>query len=610
MKKRILPAILAVTCMCTASPVFADYNFNDIAEEQYAWCADQIEAMYKAGYINGYEDGSYKPDNQVTKLECISLFARAMGSNDAQNDEILELAHSQYDSALKSSSLVWGDDELAYMMYKGALTVADLTTYINGDAKDKPMTRGEAAVIITKAMGGVDKATSESAVSLHYKDAREIPTNILQYVKFVTDEGIMNGIDDAFCADGTVTRSQIAVMLNRVTDKCDYSFKKARINGVDTENSKITYAINGKDETEFTYTSDTDFYIRGDKVQVNSIPENVAAVIQFSGDEIVAIDAMSDQGDKEISAIFTGYNASSTSMLIRVKLSENATTVNTYPCDVNVPITVNGSPATIKSLKNGDTIMLSMSGGKVTAISTVEKTTEIASATISDISYDGEVTYITISSAEAAYDGKKYPVGNSVRVTKNGNDAQLSSLYAGDKISMTLKYGEIVSIKATALNNTIEGVITSITISEQSKITIKTGGEEKAYVVPAECDININGDNGDIYGLRVGDNITLTVQSGAIIKIKSVASITNTSGRVSGVVTAVNKSYNFVSVRTESSPEPVNVFTNTKTNFVLQKGTSSNSGLNGIAVGDTVECYVTPSNGAYVADLIVITKAS
>lgn len=596
--------------MCSASPVFADYNFNDIAEEQYAWCADQIEAMYKAGYINGYEDGSYKPDNQVTKLECISLFARAMGSNDTQNDEILELAHSQYDSALKSSSLVWGDDELAYMMYKGALTVADLTTYINGDAKDKPMTRGEAAVIITKAMGGVDKATSESAVSLHYKDAREIPTNILQYVKFVTDEGIMNGIDDAFCADGTVTRSQIAVMLNRVTDKCDYSFKKARINGVDTENSKITYAVNGKDETEFTYTSDTDFYIRGDKVQVNSIPENVAAVIQFSGDEIVAIDAMSDQGDKEISAIFTGYNASSTSMLIRVKLSEDATAVNTYPCDVNVPITVNGSPATIKSLKNGDTIMLSMSGGKVTAISTVEKTTEIASATISDISYDGEMTYITISSAESAYDGKKYPVGSSVRVTKNGSDAQLSSLYVGDKISMTLKYGEIVSIKATALNNTIEGVITSITISEQSKITIKTGGEEKVYVVPAECDININGDSGDIYGLRVGDNITLTVQSGAIIKIKSVASITNTSGRVSGVVTAVNTSYSFVSVRTESSSDPVNVFTNTKTNFVLQKGTSSNSGLKGIAVGDTVECYVTPSNGAYVADLIVITKAS
>lgn len=610
MKKRILPMIMAVTCMCSASPVFADYSFTDISEEQYAWCADQIDDMYKAGYINGYEDGSYRPDNEVTKLECISLFARAMGSNDAQNDEILELAHSQYDSALKSSSLVWGEDELAYMMYKGALNVADLTTYINGDAKDKPMTRGEAAVIITKAMGGVDKATSESAVSLHYKDARDIPTNILQYVKFVTDEGIMNGIDDEFCADGTVTRSQIAVMLKRVTDKCDYSFKKARINSVDVENSTIVYAINGENETEFTYDTDTDFYICGSKVAVDAIPDNVAAVIQFSGDEIVAIDAMSEEGDKEVTAIFTGYNASSTSMLIRVKLSEDATAVNTYPCDPNVPITVQGSPATIKSLKNGDTVVLSMSGGKVTAISTVEKTTEISSATISDISYDGETTYITISSSDETYDGKKYAVGDSVKVTKNGSDAQLSSLYVGDKISMTLKYGEVASIKATALNNTIEGVIMSITISEQSKIVIKTDGEEKTYVVPTDCDIDINGDDSDIYDLRVGDNITLTVQSGAIIKIKSVASITNTSGRVSGTVTAVNKSYNFVSVRTENSSEPINVFTNTKTNFVLQKGTSSSSGLNGIAVGDTVECYVTPSNGAYVADLIVITKAS
>ena len=97
------------------------------------------------------------------------------------------------------------------------------------------MTRGEAAVIITKAMGGEAAATADSAVSLHYKDAREIPTNLLQYVKFVTDEGIMNGIDDAFCASGTVTRSQIAVMLSRVIERCDYSFRKARINSVDEE---------------------------------------------------------------------------------------------------------------------------------------------------------------------------------------------------------------------------------------------------------------------------------------------------------------------------------------------------------------------------------------
>ena len=384
MKKRILPMVMAIACLCTASTAFAAYKFNDISGEQYGWCAPQIEAMSDAGYINGYEDGTYRPDNEVTKLECISLFARVMGSADKNNADILDLAHSNYDSALKGSSLPWGEDELAYMMYKGALTAADLTTYINGDAKNKPMTRGEAAVIITKAMGGEIKATSQSAVSLHYKDAREIPSNILQYVKFVTDEGIMNGIDDAFCADGTVTRSQIAVMLSRVSEKCDYSFYKGRINDIDEDNAIVKYTINGKAQNELKISDDVKFFIRGEEAQVDSVPKNVAAVIQMSGDKIISIDAMSDKADEEVTAIFAGYTASSTTLTLRVKLSENAS-ARTYTCDLDVPVTYQGSPATIKAIQSGDAIVLSMSDGKVVSISAVEKTSTVSAATVEEI---------------------------------------------------------------------------------------------------------------------------------------------------------------------------------------------------------------------------------
>ncbi len=533
-----------------------------------------------------------------------------MGSADEANDEILELAHTQYDSALTSSSLAWGQDELAYMMYKGALTAADLTTYINGDAKNKPMTRGEAAVIITKAMGGEEKATAESAVSLHYTDAREIPTNILQYVKFVTDEGIMNGIDDAFCADGTVTRSQIAVMLSRVTEKCNYSFAKGRINKIDEENEVITYAVNGEEEEEYTYTADTDFYIRGESATVSSIPENVAVLIQYSGDEIISFDAMSDVGDEEVIAIFSGYNTSGSNMYIKVKTSENSQTVKTYTADINVPITYQGSPATIKSLKSGDSIVLSLSDGKVQAVEAVEKETEITGATVSDIEIDGENVYMTISSTNTKYDGMTYPVSANVTVTKNSKDADMTSIYVGDKVTLKLKYGEITSIKATAVNSTVEGVVTNISIGSKTEITLNVGGDLKTYQIPVDCKIEKNGETTDVYALRLNDNLTLTVQSGAVISIKSVASVTITSGKVSGTVTAINTTYKFVSVLTEGSTEPINVHVNNSTKYTLVKGSSNKSGLNMITSGDVVECYVTPSNGAYVADLIVISKSN
>lgn len=608
MKKRIMALAVAAATACTAVPVFADYAFSDIKASQYEWCAPQIEAMNAAGYINGYEDGTYRPDNEVTKLECIALFSRAMGCADENNDDVMELAHSQYDSALTGSSLAWGQDELAYMMYKGAITAADLTTYINGDAKNLPMTRGEAAVIITKAMGGESKATSESSVSLHYKDAREIPSNILQYVKFVTDEGIMNGIDDAFCADKTVTRSQIAVMLSRVIEKCDYIFKKARINSIDKENSKITYTVNGEKAVEYTYTDDTSFFIKGERTQIGNIPENAAALIQFSGDKVVLIDAMASTPDEEVTAIFSGYNASSTTMRISVKMSENSQTVKTYTCDVDVPITYAGSPATIKALKAGDSIVLSISDGVVKAINAVEKVAEVKGATITDIEVDGDETYITISSSDSAYDGKTYPVSNTVSVTKNNEDAEMTSIYVGDKISFTLRYGEITKINATAVNSIFEGVLTNISIGNTTTITLSYNGKEGVYQVPISCKIEKNGEEVDVYALRLNDSLKVTVQSGTVISIKTVASNTISSGSVAGTVTAVNTSYKFLSVLTEKG-ETVNVHVNAQTAYTVIRGGSGSVSLSSIKAGDTVTCYVTANNGAYVASDVIIVKA-
>ncbi len=607
MKKRLLAIMVAAASLLATTTVFADNTFSDITGENYDWCAPQIEAMNKAGYVNGYEDGTFRPDNEVTKLEGISLFARVMGSNDKANTDVLKMAHDQYDSALTSSSLPWGQDEVAYMMYRGALTAADITTYINGISKNQPLTRGEAAVIITKAMGAEAKATSESAVSLHYKDASEIPSNILQYVKYVTDEGIMNGIDDAFCADNSVTRAQISVMLHRVWEKCDYSFAKGRIEAVDTSASTITYSIDGREDT-FTYTDDTIFCICGGKTTASNIPENVAAVIQFSGDEVVGIDAMSDESDREERAIFAGFNMSSTTLTIKVKDSVNSTIVRTFMAAVDVPITYQGSPATIKSLKTGDAIILSISDGKVKSISALESSSSISGAKLEAITTEDSKTYITITSSDATVNGKKYPVSDSVTVTKNSRESDLTQLYVGDSVNLSLKYGEVTKIAATAVNNTIEGVITAIHIADQSEITLNVAGQSKTYVVPKTCEMNIRGEEGDIYGLRLGDNLTLTVQSNAIIKIKTVASITNTTGRISGTVTAVNASYKFVSVLMEDSTEPVNVHVNSTTDYNVVTGTSNKNGIEKVSVGDTVDCYVTPSNGAYVANLIVISK--
>ena len=61
---------------------------------------------------------------------------------------------------------------------------------------------------------------------------------------------------------------------------------------------------------------------------------------------------------------------------------------------------------------------------------------------------------------------------------------------------------------------------------------------------------------------------------------------------------------------TEGSSTPVNVYVDSKTKYTVIRGSSSGASLNSITTGDTVECYVTASNGAYIASDIVIVKGN
>ena len=94
MNKLFKTALAAVMVLSMALPVFAEPSetdentaapnagsnvFSDINTENFAWAKPYILNMHEKGLVSGYEDGTYRPDNDVTRQEALSLFARAMG---------------------------------------------------------------------------------------------------------------------------------------------------------------------------------------------------------------------------------------------------------------------------------------------------------------------------------------------------------------------------------------------------------------------------------------------------------------------------------------------------------------------------------------------------
>ncbi len=588
----------------TPAPVTESNVFSDINTENFAWAKPYILDMHEKGLISGYEDGTYRPDNDVTRQEAFSLFARAMGSNDPVNAEVLKIAHDKYDAIIKNYKLTWGTDEIAYLMYKGALKKTDLDTYLLDQEKATPMARFEAAIIITKAMGGEEKALADLGVVLDYTDAREVPSNAIQYVAYASDAGIMEGMGDGtFSPNTPVKRSQIAVMLSRTVDKTNYKFISGLLTEIDTDQKTITVK-NDKDEDEtYTYSDESSFKDLGDETQPADMPVNVESVITLSGKTVSSVDAVSELPNETVVGKYVSYASTSGKTSVRITLEDTGET-KSYECLPDLSVTYQGSPATVKSFTKGDVLTLELKNGKIAKINGNNKTVTISGAIVESVDIENGV-HITISHGDDEYDGKTYEVSSNVSVKKNDVTVGLDSIYPGDKVRLELEYDVITEIRATSSTKTTEGTIKSLTIaSPESTMTLNIKGEEQTYTIPKDVVITVNGEEGSLYDFRVGDLVKVTTESDAITKIVA-TSTQESSGDVTGVVTGINTSFGVVSVKVDGSEIPLNVFCkDDSTTFVSVDGKSKK--MKDVKVGQTVEVKGTVSNGVFVGKLFVI----
>ena len=51
--------------------------FPDVDEK--LWAYEDILAIYEAGLIDGYEDGSFRPENEITRAEVMTIINRILG---------------------------------------------------------------------------------------------------------------------------------------------------------------------------------------------------------------------------------------------------------------------------------------------------------------------------------------------------------------------------------------------------------------------------------------------------------------------------------------------------------------------------------------------------
>ena len=83
--KKQFAAIFAATAVLGVTTAFAANPFSDVTPD--SWAYQSVSQLASTGIINGYPDGTFKGQNNITRYEMAQMVAKAMANQDRANAE-------------------------------------------------------------------------------------------------------------------------------------------------------------------------------------------------------------------------------------------------------------------------------------------------------------------------------------------------------------------------------------------------------------------------------------------------------------------------------------------------------------------------------------------
>ncbi len=195
MNKNLKKVISSVAVLAMSASCFTAFaaDFSDVADTAaYKTAIDELVALK---IVNGYEDGTFKPDNEITRAEVTKMVVAAMGPS--------------YTAAAESSAATSDFSDCANHWAKGYINVGVAQKFINGmgDGTFSPDTNVTYAQI-TKMLVAALGYTSAAEGAGGYPNG---------YLQVGASTGITAGVS-GLNADTNVTRAQVAQLIDNALD--------------------------------------------------------------------------------------------------------------------------------------------------------------------------------------------------------------------------------------------------------------------------------------------------------------------------------------------------------------------------------------------------------
>jgi hypothetical protein len=629
--KRGITTVLTSAMLISSVPSYAAApKFKDVPAKH--WAYSYVENMAKLGYLSGYDDGTFKPGNNLTFMESMSTLSRLTNPTAAEKNA----AKSEYKSLLDQLKVEheWARDALSIALYKDIVSKDELVNANDKGLLNKNINKITVSVFVARTMGLEEAAKSKTVVFLPYKDTELIEASQRKYVDVLLDAGVLDSKgegDGKFNPKSTLTRQVMATMLSNASDyikknpiapvpdtskPVETEIVKSTIKRITDELGRKYLVIEDRSGNESGYLVEntTPITIDGKTSDSSSLAvgQDVELTIKKGTLDLVSVKATSIE---EVVEGIVKYINSSTSKMTLEYMDGNKTLTKDFTIDKNAKIYLDDKVSYLSDIKTGDTVTIRTQNSIISDIEAKAKIQKIEGIVkeivpIKDTK-DLEYEITIVDSKDISH---KFKIDSKTYIYRNNKTVKVTDLKVKDNAYIISEYGIAQDIDAKVVKREIKGYIVGINnrFNQNTLVTIRNTetNKEEDYELTSGAYIRIDNKPASALPSTPGYYVEIVLEGDEIVDIYADSSSLDTS--VSGKIDYIDTKNNIIEITKDNINFENDGFKREATIYVSPtaivtiKGAVSKYGIHDLRKGDKIITAGTYQGANYVVDTIIV----
>lgn len=403
-------------------------EFKDL-DKNYNWVMQNIARLASKRVFEGYDDGTFQPRREITRIEAIIAAVRLMG--------LREQAESQTEMSTK---LNFKDTDLIQRKYPNAVgyvaVALEHDLFSENDdyvLPNKPATRQWATVLLIKALGMENEAKTMMNEQLAFRDAAAISAGSRGYIALAVKKNLVSGYNNqTFQPNKPVTRAELAALLDRTGNQMpDYNDNEIEGTVSSAVQNNILTLSEGGQTVSYTVDPNAFVFRNGVKSALSDIQVGDKVKVRSYNNVIIYIEVTSKVQQTET---FTSVVTSAVSTNGVIILNRNQTGQNQnaqYTFSSNAMIYRSGTLVTASDLKVGDQVFVRTENNVITFLQVIQSVNDTINYTgkISGLNADSNLIVVTKDNQNTAF-----VVNQNTVYLRKGVSVSLSDLKVGDEV--------------------------------------------------------------------------------------------------------------------------------------------------------------------------------